>query len=271
MVLYVDEGNNNPGSGFELNWSGSSFDPMRTKHVSSYSTASEGVIKYPVAGNYQTNVAATWLIKPQLGQVPASASLTVESVSLESCTVPGNSCACDSVVLYEVNSTGHLRESKKMCGEEEFISISGLELRFILAFFSDFEDLEGGTGFTATYFPSQEGTSSQTDAYTTFETTAWEPSTTAFPSTTDLPPSTECGTVIEMDGSEEEYFIHYKANENYTSNERCTWIIRNNAKDLIEVHLDAWGVHPDDRLMLTTFQRLPGTATYRPMLTSTFL
>lgn len=94
---------------------------MRTKHVSSYSTASEGIIKYPVAGDYQTSVAATWLIKPSMSQIPISVNLVIDYISLETCTFPGDICACDSVILYEVNETGHLRESRKLCGEEDSI------------------------------------------------------------------------------------------------------------------------------------------------------
>lgn len=189
VVLYVGSGNSNAGSGFELNWSGSSVDPLRTKHVSTYSTASEVFIKYPVAGGYSTSLAATWLAKPTSAQIPQRIDLHFSEIWLESCSVPGEPCSCDSIILYEVGDAGTLTETRRLCGQELGASFYNLEPRFIIGFFTDLDDLVGGQGFQATYYPSSE--MSTTEEWTSTIVTTRRTTTEEAPSTTDYPTTTE--------------------------------------------------------------------------------
>lgn len=189
VVLYVGSGNSNAGSGFELNWSGSSVDPFRTKHVSTYSTAAEAFIKYPVSGPYATSLAATWLAKPTAAQIPQRVDLQFENIRLEACSVSGNPCACDGIIMYQVGDAGTLNETRRMCGQESVASFYNLEPRFIIAFFTDLEDLSGGEGFTATYYPSSGISPSTEDWWITEETT--RPTTQR---TTTRPPTTDYST-----------------------------------------------------------------------------
>lgn len=138
-----------------------------------------------------TSVAATWLLKPQISQIPLRVQLEISSIQIEECTIIGNQCYCDALILYEVGSLGHLKERIRTCGLESSISIGAMEPRFLLAFFTDLEDLPGGAGFMASY---EGGTYTTSDDW---ETTTEGISTTSRTTPEPTEETTEYGTTKE--------------------------------------------------------------------------
>jgi hypothetical protein len=167
VTFYVSPVSNvNHGTGFVLQWQGRATDPLRTRHISSYSSSYEGTFQYPVIGNYPTNIIATWLYKLQ-----SRSDLVISSIQLEkSCPFPNQPCSCDAVIIYEVvYPGGRLVENRRLCGAEENAKFSNLDNRFVIAVFSDREMIgRGGTGFKGVYFrTSQIGISTTTTGYWT--------------------------------------------------------------------------------------------------------
>ncbi|XP_021964869.1 uncharacterized protein LOC110860114 [Folsomia candida] len=217
VILHIGSQNLSPGSGFELNWSGRSIDPLRTKHASAYSTLPEGIVKYPVTGTYPTSVAATWLFKPV-----SNVDLSISKIGLEECSLDGGEdrCACDALILYQIGTSGQLNETKRMCGEEASVDFSNLKGTFLLAFFTDLEDLRGGTGFTARYYPNQNITPATQSPTTTSESETTRTTNTV---TSTVKPGHRCGGMLQ--GTPTWQAINYKPHNGHGPHERCTWTI----------------------------------------------
>jgi len=187
-VLHVGPSNSRPGSGFTINWEGTSYDQLRTKHVSSFSSAESGVISYPGIGNYASSLAASWLISNE-----GNTDLQLSTLALESCSNP-DPCTCDALLIYEINSSGNLKETTRFCSNiTSPITTSALANSFVLTFFTDFIAApNGASGFSVLYFPTDtfpEPTTPEWE-WTTEESGTEEPETrptTTEPCTTDTP------------------------------------------------------------------------------------
>jgi hypothetical protein len=142
-----------------------------TKHIASNSTASSGSIRYPVIGQYPTNVASTWNINTN---GPRS-DFSVNSLGVQTCANP-DPCTCDALLLYEVNGAGVLQERTRLCGDTTNQLIQEIQSQFIIAFFTDsLTQSENATGINAEYFPAGLVTTSTSTTERTTSTTTEEP------------------------------------------------------------------------------------------------
>jgi hypothetical protein len=185
LVFYASE-TNSRGGWFNLTWEGNTFDPLRTKHVASFSSASSGVIRYPAIGQYETSLAATWVINTDTTQETTQSDLNLETLNLQSCQNP-DPCTCDALLIYQISKQGMLHEIERFCGDSTNTYVYDLGSRFVLAFFTDFQtQSSGGSGFEAIYFPTSvttDYTTSRTSTTTTrYTTTTEQESTTSDPS-----------------------------------------------------------------------------------------
>jgi len=185
ITIYVSESNTNPGSGITLNWAGGSFDPLRTKHFSSYSSATSGAIRYPIVGEYEPSLAATWTID---AAAISNLDFHLESLGLSSCANP-DPCTCDALLLYQISS-GLLTEIKRFCRDETNTFVYSMDSSFILAFFTDLQSDSASLGFQSVYYPS--AVTSPSTQTTTVSTTIAPTTTTEVPTTssTTQPPTT---------------------------------------------------------------------------------
>jgi hypothetical protein len=173
LVFYASE-TNNRGGWFNLTWEGNTFDPLRTKHVASFSSASSGVIRYPAIGQYETSLAATWVINTDTTQETTRSDLNLETLNLQSCPNP-DPCTCDALLIFQISEQGMLHETEWFCRDSTNMYVPALGSRFVLAFFTDFQTQSSdGSGFQAIYFP----TMITTTYYTTDATTSPTSSTT---------------------------------------------------------------------------------------------
>ncbi|ODM97638.1 CUB domain-containing protein 2 [Orchesella cincta] len=230
-VIYQASQNASQNSGFTLNFDGIAFQPIQTTHESSYSSATSGLIRYPVEGEYETNRVNTWLIKTSDANPNLELDVILERIDMEECGSSGNfsaneACLCDALIIYDITNTGVLEERARLCGRtEEDLVLERLRPNFIVAFFTDHIQIPGqGTGFQILYKPH-------------ISTTTTQPPTT----TTERPPpsnfSSSCGGVLEgIEG-----VIEYKLNQTYQSYERCLWTIRTPFRSSIRFDLLAGG------------------------------
>ncbi|ODM88158.1 Bone morphogenetic protein 1 [Orchesella cincta] len=183
-----------------------------------------GLIRYPVEGEYEPNRVTTWLVKTSTSNPDLELDVVVQGVDIEECENTENPCLCDALILYEISPIGVLRENLRLCGSsQDDVVVSGLPPNFILAFFTDYIDVPGvGTGFEVIYRPSSNGTRTST---TTEEPTTPSPSTTTEPSsstTTRPPPSsnytTQCGGLLSG--------VSGLSLMKPSRNERCIWTVR---------------------------------------------
>jgi len=178
LVLHVGPSNTQPGSGFTINWEGNSFDQLRTKHLSSFSSSEQGVITYPVIGTYESSLAATWLISKEADVSSPGTDIQLSKLELESCSNP-DPCTCDALILYELNSTGNLVETTRHCSNitSPITTNYTSPNSFLIAFFTDFiaSPNTGASGFSMLYYPSAESSPEPT---TTEQTTTEEGKTT---------------------------------------------------------------------------------------------
>jgi hypothetical protein len=180
LVFYASE-TNNRGGWFNLTWEGNTFDPLSTKHVASFSSATSGVIRYPVIGQYETSLAATWVINTDTTQETTRSDLNLETLNLQSCSNP-DPCTCDALFIYQISEQGLLHETERFCADFTNTYVYDLGSRFVLAFFTDSQTQSSdGSGFEAIYFP----TSMTTTDYTTDTTTSRTSTTTRFTTTTE--------------------------------------------------------------------------------------
>ncbi|ODM97641.1 CUB domain-containing protein 2 [Orchesella cincta] len=237
-VIYQASQNASQNSGFTLNFDGIAFQPIPTIHESSYSSATSGLIRYPVVGEYEPNRVNTWLIKTSDANSNLELDVIIERVDIEECGngSGNNTCLCDALIVYEITNTGILEERARLCGStEESLTIEKLGPNFIIAFFTDYIQVPGqGSGFQILYAPFNSLTTTQ------------PPSTT-----TDRPPpsnySSSCGGVLEgIEG-----FIEYKLNETYVNYERCLWTIRTPFRSNIQFDLlEAGYEHLHDNIQI---------------------
>jgi hypothetical protein len=184
LVLYASE-TNNRGGWFNLTWEGNTFDPLRTKHVASFSSASSGVIRYPVIGQYETSLAATWVINTDTTQETTRSDLNLETLNLQSCPNP-DPCTCDALLIYQISEQGLLHEAERFCGDSKNTYVYDLGSRFVLAFFTDFQTQSSdGSGFQAIYFPTSMTTTDYTTTSRTSTTTRYTTTTEQLSTTTD--------------------------------------------------------------------------------------
>jgi hypothetical protein len=187
LVLYASE-TNNRGGWFNLTWEGNNFDHLRTKHVTSFSSASSGVIRYPAIGQYETSLAATWVINTDTTQETTRSDLNLETLNLQSCSNP-DPCTCDALLIYQISEQGLLHETERFCGDSTNTYVYDLGSRFVLAFFTDFQTQSSdGSGFQAIYFPTTAMTTDYTTDRTSTSTTTRYTTTTEPESTTTDPP-----------------------------------------------------------------------------------
>jgi hypothetical protein len=194
VVAYASSSNSRGGS-FSLNWDGSSFDPLGTNHVSSLSGLSSGAIKYPVIGQYETSLAATWNINTLSEQTRSD--FILESIRLQSCANVDDPCTCDALILYQISADGVLIEDQRFCSDASNINLIDVGSQFVLAFFTDSQtQSNNGVGFQAIYYPSENTrptttptttTTTQITTSTTTTTTTTAPTTTEKPSSNPLP------------------------------------------------------------------------------------
>lgn len=176
VVLYIGTGNTDPGRGFNISWTGMNSDPLRTKHMSTFTTALQGVVKYPVVEHYEPNLAATWLVKTVSPQQTTRSDFSLDNLLFETCSSSTNPCICDALILYEITEGGVLNETERFCGERTSAFFSNIESRFIIAFFTDFETQTGiEGGFEVTYYPTNEVTTTPTTTTTTTTTSGPTP------------------------------------------------------------------------------------------------
>ncbi|ODM99091.1 CUB domain-containing protein 2 [Orchesella cincta] len=231
-VIYQNGGGNS--SGFTLNFEGLAFQPIPIAHESTYSSATSGFIRYPPVGEYEPNKVTTWLVKTSSDTSNIQLDVAVQRMDIEECGSQlgqANECLCDTLILYDVTSTGVLKETTRLCGKsEEQLIFEGLGPNFILAFFTDHINLPMvGTGFDILYQPSapvSEITESPTD-------------------TTELPPpvanySNECGGILTGDQG----LIEYKIGTDYNNYERCLWTVRTYYRAQIRFTLEESGIEP---------------------------
>ncbi|CAL8083977.1 unnamed protein product [Orchesella dallaii] len=239
-VIYQSSLNASLNSGFTLNFEGIAFQPIQIIHESSYTSATSGLIRYPVEGEYAANRVTTWMIKTSDANPDLEMDVILQRIDIEECEANGNFsinevCLCDALILYQVTRTGILEEKSRLCGSSESdIEIEGLGPNFIIAFFTDGIQVVGeGSGFEVLYKPHVEPTTTtQQPTSTTPQQTSTTPTaqpsstTTQSPTTTRPPPtgnySTECGGVL----TGTQGLIEYKLTETYRSFERCLWTIR---------------------------------------------
>jgi hypothetical protein len=180
LVFYASE-TNSRGGWFNLTWEGNTFDPLRTKHVASFSSATSGVIRYPAIGQYETSLAATWVINTDTTQETTRSDLNLETLNLQSCANP-DPCTCDALLMYQISEMGLLHETERFCADSTNTYVYDLGSRFVLAFFTDFQTQSSdGSGFQAIYFP----TSMTTTDYTTTSRTSTITTTTRYTTTTE--------------------------------------------------------------------------------------
>jgi hypothetical protein len=186
LVFYASE-TNNRGGWFNLTWEGNTFDPLRTKHVASFSSASSGVIRYPAIGQYETSLAATWVINTDTTQETTRSDLNLETLNLQSCSNP-DPCTCDALLIYQISELGLLHETERFCRDSTNTYVYDLGSRFVLAFFTDFRTQSNdGSGFQAIYFPTTAMTTDYTTDRTSTSTTTRYTTTTEQESTTTDP------------------------------------------------------------------------------------
>ncbi|CAL8112176.1 unnamed protein product [Orchesella dallaii] len=214
-VIYQAGFNRNDSSGgFTLNFEGLAFQPIPTKHESTYSSAPSGFIRYPAEGEYEPSKITTWLVKTSSGTNPnIQLDVIIQRMDIETCEIRDDNCLCDALILYDVTSTGVLKEVDRLCGNiEDSLVFEGLGPNFMLAFFTDHVDNEGrGNGFDILYRQSAPTT---TTPFPTSEVTEGPPPVANY--------SNECGGVLTGDQG----LIQYKLDVNYNNYERCLWTIR---------------------------------------------
>jgi hypothetical protein len=192
LVFYASE-TNSRGGWFNLTWEGNTFDPLRTKHVASFSSATSGVIRYPAIGQYETSLAATWVINTDTTQETTRSDLNLETLNLQECQ-NADLCTCDALLIYQISKQGMLHEIERFCGDSTNSYVYDLGSRFVLAFFTDFQTQSNdGSCFQAIYFP----TSMTTTDYTTDTTT----SRTSTSTTTRYTTTTEHGSTDPLEGA----------------------------------------------------------------------
>ncbi|CAL8083971.1 unnamed protein product [Orchesella dallaii] len=261
-VIYQSSMNASLNSGFTLNFEGIAFQPIQIIHESSYSSATSGLIRYPVEGEYAANRVTTWLIKTSDANPDLEMDVILQRMDIEECEANGNFsinevCLCDALILYQVTGDGILEDKSRLCGSSEAdVVIEGLGPNFIIAFFTDGIQVVGaGSGFEVLYKPRvapptttpQPTTTSSTPTTTTSQQTSTPPSATPSPttpsattqsSTTRPPPtgnySTECGGVL----TGTQGLIEYKLTETYRNFERCLWTIRTPYRSRIRFDLN---------------------------------
>jgi len=216
--LYVSPSNSRPGTGFTITWEGNAFDQLGTRHLTTFSSTDRGVISYPGIGTYESSLAATWLISKEADTSSPATDLELSQLRLESCS-RSDPCTCDALLIYEINSLGHLRESTRYCSNVTSpITTSSLPNSFLLAFFTDFiPESNGATGFSVLYFPSDSSsiepttTTDYTDETTTerIDTTTEEPWETSTPDRTEGTSTPQWETTTVEDNCE--LFIKLKS------------------------------------------------------------
>lgn len=185
LVLHVGPNNMAPGAGFNLSWTATNSDPVGTRHLTSFTTAAQGVVKYPVVGAYEPNLAATWLIKTVGAGANTRSDFSLEGLSLGPCSHPSGPCFCDAVILYIVEEEGgRLNETKRFCGDSPSTDfLSNIGSRWILAFFTDGQvEMEAG-GFEVIYYPTGDTVPTSTSATTVTTTPTTTTTTTTDPIT----------------------------------------------------------------------------------------
>ncbi|CAL8112172.1 unnamed protein product [Orchesella dallaii] len=243
-VIYHASANASEDSGFTLNFEAVAFQPIPTTHESSYTSATTGLIRYPVEGEYETNRVNTWLIKTSDADANLQLDVLLERIDMEECEANGNFtvndvCLCDALIVYEISSTGILEERERLCSRSnDTLRIEYLGPNFIIAFFTDHIDVPGqGTGFQVIYKPHEVATTT-----TTSQPSSTSGSSTAAPTTTTpRPPATnyssECGGVLTGTNG----LIEYKLDGSYSNNERCLWTIRTPYRSGIRLQLNSVG------------------------------
>jgi hypothetical protein len=84
-------------------------EPTPKSHSSSFSTASSGIVRYPIGESYAPNTALTWL--QAAPDVDSPLELSLESLDLDdNCKNSTNPCACDALLVYEVDGRGVVSE-----------------------------------------------------------------------------------------------------------------------------------------------------------------
>jgi hypothetical protein len=186
LVFYASE-TNNRGGWFNLTWEGNTFDPLRTKHVASFSSATSGVIRYPAIGQYETSLAATWVINTDTTQETTRSDLNLETLNLQSCQ-NADPCTCDALIIFQISEQGLLYETERFCKDSTNTYVPDLGSRFVLAFFTDFQTQSSdGSGFQAIYFPTSMTTTDRTTLRTRRTRTPQYTSTTEHGPTTYPP------------------------------------------------------------------------------------
>ncbi|CAL8112168.1 unnamed protein product [Orchesella dallaii] len=247
-VIYHASANASEDSGFTLNFEAVAFQPIPTTHESSYTSATTGLIRYPVEGEYETNRVNTWLIKTSDADANLQLDVLLERIDMEECEANGNFtvndvCLCDALIVYEISSTGILEERERLCGRSnDTLRIEYLGPNFIIAFFTDHIDVPGqGTGFQVIYKPHDTATTT-TSTEASSQPSSTSPSSTVPPtSSTPRPPSSnyssECGGVLTGTRG----LIEYKLNSYYSENELCLWTIRTPFRSGIRFQLNTAG------------------------------
>jgi hypothetical protein len=139
-----------------------------------------------VIGQYETSLAATWVINTDTTQETTRSDLNLETLNLQSCPNP-DPCTCDALLIYQISEQGLLHETERFCRDSTNTYVYDLGSRFVLAFFTDFQTQSSdGSGFQAVYFP----TSMTTTDYTTTSRTSTTAriTTTTEPGSTTVPP-----------------------------------------------------------------------------------
>ncbi|ODM89833.1 Cubilin [Orchesella cincta] len=256
-VIYQVPQNASESSGFTLNFEAIAFQPIPITQESSYTSATSGLIRYPVEGEYEPNRINTWLIKTSDSIQNLELDVVLERIDMEECESNGNfsiteACLCDALIVYEIGHTGILEERARLCGRSnDTLRIEYLGTNFIVAFFTDHIDVPGqGSGFQVLYKPHQEATSTTSPSSTTDSST-----TTTLSTTTPRPPSSnysnECGGLLTGTGG----LIEYKMDgTDYNNYDRCLWTIRTPYRSGIHFTLNSAGIESNyDNIQVYTF------------------
>jgi len=151
FISYTGSNVTNPGSGFTINWEGNLYNPLNTRHLATFTNEAYGSIRYPALGQYQNNLAVTWLVAPN-----EPTDFRLARLGLQSCqnTDP---CTCDALLVYEIDNDGVLAETHRVCSSTEEVVYRSLQNTFVLAFFTDSQAQSlGGFGVDARYTPEGE-------------------------------------------------------------------------------------------------------------------
>ncbi|ODM89835.1 Ovochymase-2 [Orchesella cincta] len=264
-VIYQAPQNESENSGFTLNFEAVSFQAIRITHESSYTSATTGLIRYPVEGEYEINRVNTWLIKTSDANPDLELDVLLERIDMEECEANGNFsineiCLCDALIVYEIRNTGVLEERERLCGRSnDTLRIEYLGPNFLVAFFTDHIDVPGqGSGFQVIYKPHEAATTTtsttSSPSSTSGETSSTSGSTAAPPTTTPRPPasnySTECGGVLTGTHG----LIEYKLDGYYNDLEKCLWTIRTPYRSQIRFTLNSAGLETNyDNIQINTF------------------